>query len=57
MKFFNDMPLSPDLAIWLTGQGHDAVHVSKRGLEPFRGKIFLKSKIMLESSVKTKSIL
>ena len=33
MNFFIDMPLSPDLAIWLAGQGHDAVHVSKRGLE------------------------
>jgi len=33
VKFFIDMPLSPDLAIWLAGKRHDAVHVSTRGLE------------------------
>lgn len=27
-----DMPLSPDLAVWLNGQGHDAVHASDLGL-------------------------
>jgi predicted nuclease of predicted toxin-antitoxin system len=26
------MPLSPDLAVWLTQQGHDAEHVSQIGL-------------------------
>ncbi len=28
MKFVVDMPLSPQLAEWLRGQGHDAVHAS-----------------------------
>lgn len=26
MKFLIDMPLSPDLAVWLRDQGHDAAH-------------------------------
>lgn len=26
MRFLIDMPLSPELAIWLVQQGHDAVH-------------------------------
>ncbi|MDP2997679.1 MAG: DUF5615 family PIN-like protein [Bryobacterales bacterium] len=26
MKFFVDMPLSPELAQWLRAEGHDAVH-------------------------------
>ncbi len=33
MKFLVDMPLSPALAAWLRGQGHDAVHASEAGLE------------------------
>ena len=32
MKFLIDMPLSPELAIWLVRQGHDAVHALERGL-------------------------
>lgn len=32
MKFLVDMPLSPALAAWLRGLGHDAVHASERGL-------------------------
>jgi predicted nuclease of predicted toxin-antitoxin system len=32
VKFLVDMPLSPALARWLVGQGHDAVHASAIGL-------------------------
>ncbi|HEV3372324.1 MAG TPA: DUF5615 family PIN-like protein [Xanthobacteraceae bacterium] len=32
MKFLVDMPLSPTLAVWLTGQGHDAVDAVDLGL-------------------------
>ena len=32
MKFLIDMPLSPTLALWLKGQGHDAVHVAELGM-------------------------
>jgi predicted nuclease of predicted toxin-antitoxin system len=32
VKFLVDMALSPDLATWLAGQGHDAVHASTIGL-------------------------
>jgi predicted nuclease of predicted toxin-antitoxin system len=32
VKFLVDMPLSPELAAWLTLRGHDAQHVSKLGL-------------------------
>lgn len=28
MKFFVDMPLSPELAQWLRTEGHDAVHAT-----------------------------
>lgn len=32
MKFLVDMPLSPALAAWLSGIGHDAVHAADIGL-------------------------
>jgi predicted nuclease of predicted toxin-antitoxin system len=32
VKFLIDMPLSPQLAIWLRDKGHDAVHASEVGL-------------------------
>ncbi|MBI5166923.1 MAG: DUF5615 family PIN-like protein, partial [candidate division NC10 bacterium] len=28
-----DMPLSPELAVWLVRQGHDAVHALEVGLD------------------------
>lgn len=33
MKFFIDMPLSPELAVWLAGRGHDAVYAFEVGLD------------------------
>jgi predicted nuclease of predicted toxin-antitoxin system len=33
VKFLIDMPLSPELAVWLQQKGHDAVHASSRGLD------------------------
>jgi predicted nuclease of predicted toxin-antitoxin system len=32
VKFLVDMPLSPDLACWLRGEGHDAVHAGDLSL-------------------------
>jgi predicted nuclease of predicted toxin-antitoxin system len=32
VKFLVDMPLSPALAAWLAGRGHDAVHAAELGL-------------------------
>jgi len=32
MRFLVDMPLSPDLADWLTRHGHDAAHAYRLGL-------------------------
>jgi predicted nuclease of predicted toxin-antitoxin system len=32
MKFFVDMPVSPDLAAWLRQQGHDAIHTIEVGM-------------------------
>ncbi len=32
MKFLVDMPLSPELALWLRQRGHDAQHATERGL-------------------------
>jgi predicted nuclease of predicted toxin-antitoxin system len=31
LKFLIDMPLSPSLAVWLSHQGHDAVHAGSLG--------------------------
>lgn len=33
MNFLVDMPVSPDLAAWLSQLGHDAVHASQIGLD------------------------
>jgi predicted nuclease of predicted toxin-antitoxin system len=33
VKFLVDMPLPPALAVWLPGQGHDAVHALHLGLD------------------------
>ncbi|MBV8825304.1 MAG: DUF5615 family PIN-like protein [Bradyrhizobiaceae bacterium] len=33
MKFLVDMPLSPELAVWLRLQRHDAKHATELGLE------------------------
>src|SRR5438105_9526907 len=32
MKFLVDMALSPEVAVWLRSQGHDAVHASELSL-------------------------
>ena len=32
MRFLIDMPLSPAVALWLAGQGHDAVHAATLNL-------------------------
>lgn len=32
MKFFIDMPVSPSLAVWLSKQGHNAIHISQLGM-------------------------
>lgn len=33
MKFLIDMPLSPALSVWLTRQGHDAIHALDAGMD------------------------
>lgn len=32
MKFLVDMPISPSLVVWLSKQGHEAIHVSQIGM-------------------------
>lgn len=32
MRFLVDMPLSPELAVWLRAQGHDAFHATEIGM-------------------------
>ena len=41
MKFLIDMPLSPELAVWLRQKGHDAVHASSRGLDRTADNVIL----------------
>ena len=41
MKFLIDMPLSPDLGVWLRDQGHDAVHAVDLHLEKSADKEIL----------------
>lgn len=38
MKFFADMPVSPQLAKWLNEKGHDAIHASDIGLYKTKDK-------------------
>lgn len=33
MKFLIGMPLSPEVAVWLLQQGHDAIHAFQAGLD------------------------
>jgi predicted nuclease of predicted toxin-antitoxin system len=33
VKFFVDMPLSPDLAQWLIDEGHDVIHARDIGFD------------------------
>jgi len=32
VKFLIDMPLSPELAVWIVRQGHDPIHALEVGL-------------------------
>src|SRR3990172_2438059 len=41
MRFLVDMPLSPELAVWLTQQGHDAVHAIVAGLDRAPDEVIL----------------
>ncbi len=41
MRFLVDMPLSPELAVWLGQQGHDAVHALKAGLDRAPDEVIL----------------
>jgi len=43
MKFLVDMPLSPQLAVWLRANGHDADHVSAIGLHNAKDHIILEA--------------
>lgn len=38
MKLLLDMPLSPDIAAWLRGLGHDAVHASEIAAQGMAGE-------------------
>lgn len=42
MRFLVDMPLSPELAVWLVRQGHDAVHALEAGLDRAPDEVILK---------------
>jgi predicted nuclease of predicted toxin-antitoxin system len=41
VKFLIDMPLSPELAVWLRQKGYDAVHASSRGLDRTADSVIL----------------
>lgn len=41
MKFLIDMPLSPQMALWLQQKGHDALHAFERGLDRTADSIIL----------------
>jgi predicted nuclease of predicted toxin-antitoxin system len=41
MKFLIDMPLSPELALWLAHQSHDAVHALELGLARASDEVIL----------------
>lgn len=41
MRFLVDMPLSPELAVWLVRQGHDAVHALEAGLDRAPDEVIL----------------
>jgi predicted nuclease of predicted toxin-antitoxin system len=41
MRFLVDMPLSPELAVWLAQQGHDAVHALGAGLDRAPDEVIL----------------
>lgn len=41
MRFLVDMPLSPEIAVWLTQQGHDAVHALEVGLDRAQDEVIL----------------
>lgn len=42
MNFLVDMPVSPDLAMWLKQLGHDAVHASQIGLDQADDKVIIR---------------
>ena len=41
MRFLVDMPLSPELAVWLNQRGHDAVHALEVGLDRAPDRVIL----------------
>ena len=41
MKFLVDMPVSPGIARWLSGKGHDAIHASGVGLHDAADRVIL----------------
>jgi predicted nuclease of predicted toxin-antitoxin system len=53
MKFLIDMPVSPEVARWLTEKGHDAVHASDIGLYNAKDKEILEEAIKQERVIIT----
>lgn len=41
MRFLVDMNIATDVAVWLRGQGHDAVHLREVGLQELRDEAVL----------------